>query len=75
MGMVVLLVWWGVLGLFGDFVYSMHSMMASISRQQFASVHYGGIMMTKTAVALLLFFPYVAIRLVINKRKRVSLRL
>ena len=72
MGVIVLLIWWGALELFGDLAYSVHSTMAPISRAQFDIIHYVGILTTKAAVSLLFFFPYVAIRLVIRKRKKQS---
>jgi len=70
MGVIVLLIWWGALELFGDLAYSVHAKIAPMSRQQFDIIHYVGILMTKAAVSLLFFFPYIAIRLVIKKRKR-----
>ena len=70
MGVVVLLIWWGALELFGDLAYSVHSRVAPLSRQQFDIIHYAGILMTKSAVSLLFFLPYIAIRLVIKKRKK-----
>ena len=70
MGFIVLLIWWGMLELFGDFAYSVHSRMAPMTRQQFDIIHYVGILTTKAAVSLLFFFPYIAIRLVIVKRKK-----
>lgn len=72
MGVIVLLIWWGALALFGGLVYSVHARIAPITRQQFDIIHYVGILMTKAAVALLFFFPYVATRLVIKKRKTQS---
>ncbi len=72
MGFVVLLYWWGALELGGDLAYSVHSKIAPMSRAQFDILHYVGMLMTKTAVVLLFFFPYIAIRLVIKKRKTQS---
>ena len=69
MGVVVLLVWWGALELAGDLVYSTHSRIAPMTREQFETIHYIGLLMTKAGVSLLFFFPYIAIRLVIKKRK------
>jgi hypothetical protein len=64
----VLLLWWGALELAGDLAYSVHSKIAPMSRQEFDIIHYVGILMTKAAVAVLFFFPYIAIRLVRKKR-------
>jgi hypothetical protein len=72
MGVVALLLWWGVLELWGDLAYGVHSKMAPMSKQQFDIIHYVGILTTKAAVSLLFFFPFIAIRLVIKKRKRQS---
>ena len=57
---------------FGDLAYGVHSRIAPMSRAQFYIIHYAGILMTKAAVSLLFFFPYIAIRLVIRKRKKQS---
>lgn len=72
MGVVVLLIWWGALELFGDLVYSVHSKIAPMTRQQFDIIHYVGLLMSKAAVSLLFFFPFIAIRLVIKKRRQQS---
>lgn len=69
MGVIVLLIWWGSLALFGDLAYSVHSKIVPITRQQFDVIHYAGMLMTKAAVALLFFFPFIAIKLVVKKRK------
>ena len=69
MGLFVLLFWWGALTLMGDLTYSVHSMMIPISRQQFDIIHYTGMLMTKAVIFVLFLFPYIAIRLVIRKRK------
>lgn len=70
MGVFVLFFWWGALALMGDFAYSVHTKFALISRQQFDVIHYAGILMTKAAISVLFLFPYIAIRLVIMKRRR-----
>ncbi len=70
MGVLVLLIWWGALELFGDLAYSVHHRIAPMSRQQFDIIHYVGILSTKAAVSLLFLFPYIAIKLVIRKRKK-----
>lgn len=69
-GFVMLFYWWGALELCGDFVYCVHSKMAPMSRTQFEIIHYVGILTVKTAVLMLFFFPYIAIRFVIRKRKK-----
>ncbi len=71
-GVIVLLIWWGALELFGDLAYRVHSRIATMSRPQFDIIHYVGMLMTKAAVSVLFFFPYIAIRLVIKNRKKQS---
>lgn len=70
MGIIVLLIWWGALALFGDLAYSVHSRIAPMTRPQFELIHYVGMLMTKAGVSLMFFFPYIAIRLVIKKRTK-----
>lgn len=70
MGVIVLLIWGGALMLAGDLVYSAHAKIFPMSRQQFDLIHYAGTLSTKAAVSLLFFFPYIAIRLVIRKRRQ-----
>ena len=70
MGLLVLLFWLGALALGGDLAYSVHTKIAPMSRQQFDVIHYAGMLMTKTMMVVLFLFPYIAIRLVINKRRR-----
>ena len=70
MGAFVLFLWWGALALMGDFAYNVHTKFALISRQQFDFIHYAGILMTKAVISVLFLFPYIAIILVIMKRRR-----
>jgi len=70
LGVFVLFFWWGMLWLMGDLVYSIHSKMAPITRQQFDVIHYAGILMTKATISVLFLFPYIAIRLVVRNRTR-----
>ena len=69
MGLLVLLFWLGALMLAGDLAYSVHAKIAPISREQFYLINYAGGLITKAAVFFLFLFPYIAIRLVIMKRK------
>jgi len=72
MGVIVLLIWWGALEFFGDLAYRVHSGIFPMSRQQFDVIHYAGTLIMKAGVSLLFFFPYIAIRLVIRRRKKQS---
>jgi len=73
MGIIVLLVWWAALALFGDLAYTVHTWAFPMPRQQFDTIHYTGMLLTKAAVTLLFLFPYISIILVIRKRKKTSL--
>ena len=70
MGVLVLFIWWGALEAFGDLAYSVHSRIFPMTRQHFDLVHYVGTLATKSGVSLLFLLPYVAIRLVIRKRRQ-----
>ena len=70
MGVFLLFFWWGALVLTGDLAYSVHTKIAAMSRQQFDVIHYAGMLMTKSTIVVLFLFPYIAIRLVIMKRRR-----
>jgi hypothetical protein len=72
MGIIALLFWWGALELFGDLAYNVHSSIVPMSRQQFEIIHYSGMLITKIAVSLLFFLPFIGIKLVIKKRMKGS---
>ena len=69
MGLFVLFFWLGALMLAGDLAYSVHVKITPISREQFYLINYAGGLMTKATVFILFLFPYIAIRLVIRKRR------
>lgn len=69
MGLLVLLFWLGALTLGGDLAYSIHAKIVPISREQFYFINYAGGLMTKATVFVLFLFPYIAIRLVLKKRR------
>ena len=68
MALIVLLLWWAVLSWFGDLAYAAHSGFIPLPREAFDTVHYAGIILLKAAMGIFLFIPYVAVRLVLNKR-------
>ena len=69
MGLLVLLFWLGALAFAGDLAYSIHAKIVPISREQFYVIHYAGGLITKATIFFLFLIPYIAIRLVIRKRK------
>jgi hypothetical protein len=68
LGIFLLLVWFGVFLLGGDFVYALHGALFKISRAQFDAIHYAGMAFTKILIFVLFLFPYVAIRWTLRKR-------
>ncbi len=72
MGVIVLFWWWGMLLVAGDFAYTVHSKFVPISLQQFNVIHYAGMLLTKAAISVFFLFPYIAIRLVISRRRKQS---
>ena len=70
LGLVLLLMWFGLLVFMGDFVYNVHARFFQISRQQFDSLHYLAMILAKMAVFGLFLFPYVGIRVVLRKTRR-----
>jgi hypothetical protein len=73
MGILALLIWWCALALAGDLAYKIHSSaVVSVSREQFDVIHYTGMLLTKAAISILFFFPYIGIRLVLRKREKMN---
>ena len=68
-GFLLLLFWWGAVTLAGDLALGVHGDMFDLTRPQLNVIHYCGILLTKTVVGMFFFIPWVAIRLVLKKRK------
>ena len=57
LGLVFILLWFGMLVLAGDAVYNLHAKwFVQISREHFDALHYLGLMLFKVAVFLLFLF-------------------
>ena len=69
LGMGLLVVWFAALMLFGDFVHAVHGAFFKIGRSQFDAIHYAGMAFTKIVLVVGFFFPYLAIRWVLRKRR------
>jgi len=69
LGMSLLVVWFGALMLFGDFVYAVHSAFFKIGRGQFDAIHYAGMAFTKIMLFVVFLFPYLATRWALRKRR------
>ena len=68
-GFIMLLFWWGAVTLAGDLVLGVHGDMFDLTRSQLIVIHYCGMGLTKLAVVLFFFIPWISIRLVLKKRK------
>ena len=69
LGVVFLLLWFGMLVLQGDLVYDWHSRFFDISRQQFDVLHYLLMALWKLAIFGLFLLPYVGLKLVLRKSR------
>jgi hypothetical protein len=63
----ILVLWFGMLVLAGEWVYRMHAQFFPVSREHFAFLHYGGLALLKSAVIVLFLVPYAAIRIVLRR--------
>ena len=53
----------------GDLVFGVHGAMFDLIRSQLNEIHYCGMGLTKLAVGLFFFVPWVSIRLILKKQK------
>lgn len=70
LSVALLVLWFCIIVLAGGPVYRLHCLFFEISRRHFALVHYGGMGLAKVGAVSLFLFPYVAIRIVLGKRRR-----
>ena len=63
LSVVVLLFWFVMVGFVGDWVYRVHSRFIPIDRDEFAFLHYQGMMCFKMAAFGLFFLPWLGLRL------------
>jgi len=66
-GVIVLLFWFGAVMLAGDLVYGVHASMFDLTLRDLQVIHYCGMGLTKLAVSLLFFIPWLSIKLVQGK--------
>ena len=67
-GMVLLVVWFAMFVIAGDWIYQVHSRWLQIPRQTFDAIHYAGMAITKIAIILFFLLPWIAIKLISQKR-------
>jgi hypothetical protein len=69
LGVLLLLLWFGAYLLAGDVIYTLHGKMFGLTKHELDLIHYCGMAFVKGCVILFFLFPWVAIRLVLSKRK------
>lgn len=63
----LLLTFWFVLyGCCADWIYRLHSRWFTLSRQQFATIHYGGMAIFKILTFMLFLAPYLALCIIVG---------
>lgn len=63
---VLLIIWFVVYWCCAERVYQLHSRWFALSREQFASIHYGCMALYKIFIFMLFLAPYLALYLVNN---------
>jgi hypothetical protein len=69
-GIAVLLLWLCALSFAGDLGASIAGRIVPISREQFYALNLNNFIIVRSAIFVLFLFPYIAIRLVINRRAK-----
>jgi hypothetical protein len=59
----ILLVWWLFFLFAHDWMYQLHGRWFHLSREQFDSLHYGGMALYKIGILLSNLIPYIALRI------------
>jgi hypothetical protein len=60
---ILLLMWWGIFVVAGDWVYRMHGKWFDLSRTTFDATHYAGMAFYKMLIFMFNLVPYLALRL------------
>jgi len=68
LGYVLLIIWIGVFLLAGDVLYRLNGPLFGVSQHEMNLMHFYGIVFVKCLVLLFFLIPYIAIRLVLQKR-------
>jgi hypothetical protein len=69
LGLVLLMVWFGMFMLAGNVIYNLHGGLFGLSPHELGIIHYSGMAFVKLVVICFFFFPWAAIRLVLRKAK------
>ena len=69
LGFLLLLIWTGAFVFAGNVIHNLHGKMFGLSEHDLNVIHYCGIAFVKLCVFLFFLFPYIAVRMVLRKRK------
>ncbi len=67
LNLIVMLIWFLFYVLAPDFIYQTHFRLFNITKQQFAAINYGGMMLLKIITFTFFLFPYVACKWAMKK--------
>ena len=69
LAIAVLLIWFVIYLLMGDFVYGIHAKIFNITRENFELLCYYGMAYIKASAFLFFLLPYIGIKLVVRKNR------
>lgn len=64
LGWALLLIWWAMVALAGDWMFQTHDKWFELSRPAFYVTHYAGMGLYKLLIIVFFLLPYLALRLV-----------
>lgn len=70
LGLALLMLWSLFFTFAGDWMYRVHSQWFEMSRTSFNLINYCGIGLLKITILVFFLFPYLAVRMVLQKRIR-----
>lgn len=65
----LLMLWFIIFLMAGDFAYSIHSRWFDLSRREFDIMNYYGMAFVKICSIMFFLFPYISIKLILGQRK------
>jgi hypothetical protein len=68
LGYILMMLWFGMYMLAGELIYVVHGGMFGLSLHELNVIHYCGMAFVKVGVTIFFLFPWIAIRLVLQKR-------
>lgn len=68
LGLLLLLIWYGMFMLAPTVIYSVHGYMFRLSPHELNIIHYSGMAFAKLVVICVFFFPWLSIRLALRAK-------